>query len=93
MLTAQFNRLSLDITRDDAAFASLPGDQSERIDCLRTVHYIAHQLADLEPDQVREELAPYGAWSPADLSDHDANLSRLLWLACGTITQEQHPCL
>jgi len=88
MLTAQFDRLSLDLAPEDAAFASLPGDQSERLDCLRTVHYIAQQLDDLKPDQVRAELSEHGAWSPADLSNHDTNLSRLLWLACETLTQE-----
>lgn len=88
MLTAQFNRLSLELTLDDAAFASLPGDQSERIDCLRTVGYIAHQLDDLDPETVRAELAARGAWSSAELSNHDANLSRLLWLACCDITED-----
>ena len=32
---------------------------------------------------IRQHLKEYGAWSPADLCDHQANLKRLLWLwAC-----------
>ena len=34
---------------------------------------------------IRQHLKGYGAWSPADLCDHQANRRRLLWLwACSS---------
>ena len=34
-----------------------------------------------DPDDCRAYLAGYGAWDDDELSDHDANLERLVWLA------------
>jgi hypothetical protein len=48
---------------------------------------IKKQLDRLDPDRVREVLRNYGAWDQAELSDHDANLGRLLWIACGDIVE------
>jgi hypothetical protein len=48
---------------------------------------IKKQLDRLDPDRVREVLRDYGAWDQAELSDHDANLDRLLWIACGDIVE------
>lgn len=40
------------------------------------------------------ELAEYGAWDQDELSDHDANLARLVWSAANdlseTITQGEY---
>jgi hypothetical protein len=32
-------------------------------------------------------LKEYGAWDAAELSDHEANLTRLLWCACCDIAE------
>jgi hypothetical protein len=48
---------------------------------------IKKQLDRLDPDRVREVLRDYGAWDDNELSDHDANLDRLLWIACGDIVE------
>lgn len=85
METAFFDRFTLDLTRDDAFYGCHPGDCSESIETLRTAKYIAEQLSALDPADVRDELASYGAWDELELSDSDANLSRILWLACGQI--------
>jgi len=34
-------------------------------------------------------LGDYGAWTRHDLSDHGANLSRILWIACGDLVDGQ----
>ena len=48
---------------------------------LSKVPSIARQLKKLDPEQVRLELAEYGAWNDAELQDHAENLQRVLW--CG----------
>lgn len=40
---------------------------------------------DAPVTETREYLAGYGAWDAAELADHDANVRRLFWIACGTI--------
>lgn len=35
-----------------------------------------------DPTELRIFLKSYGAWSEQDLADHEANLDRLVWLAC-----------
>lgn len=45
-------------------------------------------LAKLDPVVVREELSEYGAWDDEELSNHQTNIERLLWLACGDVIDE-----
>lgn len=52
-----------------------------------TVPSIEKQLNKLDPSLVAKELKEYGAWDSVELSDHSANLSRLLWIACGDIKE------
>lgn len=85
MQTAYFDRFSLDLTRDNAFYGCHPGDCSESIEALRTAKYIAAQLSALDHAAVRDELEYYGARDSDQLSDIDANMSRILWLACGQI--------
>jgi len=54
---------------------------------LRLVPAIRRQLDKLSPPLVAECLREYGAWDAEELADHDANLSRLLWIACGDIVE------
>lgn len=82
---APFSRFELNITKQDAMTGSHQGQCDDDIAALRTVPYIRRQLAKLDPKALREELGGYGAWDDAELSDHDANLSRILWIACGDI--------
>ena len=43
------------------------------------------ELDRIPADDLRAELKEYGAWSEEELADHEANLDRILWLACGNI--------
>lgn len=52
---------------------------------LSRVPYIEEQLATIDPALLRDELREYGAWDDEQLADHEQNLQRLLWLACGDI--------
>lgn len=47
------------------------------------------QLQTIPHDVLVAELREYGAWDEDELSDHDANLDRILWLACGDLYDEQ----
>ena len=75
------------ITRKEANIGSHQGQCDDDIAYLRTVPRIRRQLAKINPELLRKELKEYGAWDDEDLADHDANLSRILWIACGDIVE------
>ena len=79
--------IGLNITKAQAHMGHHQGQCDQDIADLRRVPSIKKQLDRLDPDRVREVLRDYGAWDDAELSDHDANLDRLLWIACGDIVE------
>lgn len=86
--TTGSGRIELQIAMEDAEYASHTGSCDPEVYNLRTFEpYIKRQLDALAPSVVRDELREYGAWDYAELADHDANLSRLLWLACCNIAE------
>lgn len=85
--TESLGRIELQITRAQAAACAHPGPCDADVAALRQVPTIRRQLDKLAPDTVRECLREYGAWDADELADHDANLSRLLWIACGDVSE------
>jgi hypothetical protein len=73
---------------DDLAEALLDcgasGDASEAV-----AYVLSSFEVTGEPDDCRAMLAGYGAWDDAELSDHQTNLKRLVWLA-GCDLREQN---
>lgn len=78
-------RLELTLTTDDVASGAHSGACDDDIARLLETPRIAEQLAKWDAADVRAELKEYGAWDAIELSDHSANLARMLWLACGDI--------
>lgn len=81
-------RIELNISKGQAAIGYHSGDCDQDIGALAHNANIAAQLAALDPAIVAAELKEYGAWDTAELSDHEANLRRLLWIACGDIMED-----
>lgn len=81
-------RLELELTPYDASMGSHQGACDADIAELRTVPYIAEQLAKWNPAIVRTVLKEYGAWDAGELADQEANLDRMLWIACGDMRKE-----
>lgn len=81
-------RIALQITKSQAMGASHQGQCDADVLALSKVPAIARQLAKLDPALVAEELKEFGAWDEAELSDHAQNIQRLLWTACGDITDQ-----
>ena len=85
--TDSYGFIGLNITKAQAHMGHHQGQYDQDITDLRRVPSIKKQLDRLDPDRVREVLRDYGAWNDDELSDHDANLDRLLWIACGDIVE------
>jgi hypothetical protein len=82
-------RIELDLSLDDAHTGYHQGACDQDIDYLSTIPRIKDQLSKLDPEIVKDELRGYGAWDDNELSDHDQNLKRLLWLACGDLVEDR----
>lgn len=80
-------RIEIKITKEQARTGSHQGRCDEDISYLRMVPAIRRQLDKLNPDIVSKELKEYGAWDEEQRKDHDENLNRLLWIACGDIVE------
>jgi hypothetical protein len=82
-------RIELQLTMSDAENASHPGTCDADVYTLSHKPYIRLQLDAIEPALLRDELSDWGAWDDNELTDHEANLQRLLWLAAGDITERE----
>ena len=80
-------RIELQITRKQAATGYHSGACDLDIEELSKLPAIARQLRKINPQTLREELREWGTWSDEELSDHEQNLQRILWLACGDIVE------
>lgn len=85
--TTGSGRIELEITKDQATQGFHSGSCDDDIARLREVQEIREQLDLIDKDLLAEELSEYGAWDEEELKDHDENLSRILWLACGDISE------
>lgn len=65
----------------------LPGEAIESVPSQGAaddaVEYLRSALdVEVDAEELKEFLSCYGAWNDEELSDHDNNIERLLWLAC-----------
>jgi len=75
-------RIDLGINLDDALACSHAGQCDSDVEWLRKQPYIIEQLNPIKPKLLADILREYGAWDDGDLANHEANLDRLLWIAC-----------
>ena len=80
--------IELNITKNQAIAGYHSGQCYESIKQLSMVPAIKKQLKKLDVDMVKNELSEYVACDDSELNNHDDNLQRLLWLACGNIYDE-----
>jgi hypothetical protein len=85
--TDSYGFIELNITKAQAHTGHHQGPCDSDIKKLRNIPAIKRQLNRLDPLKVRDVLRDYGAWGDDELSDHDDNLDRLLWIACGDIVE------
>lgn len=77
------NGITLSLEEAEKGYHS--GDCSEDVESLKKQLHIREQLDKINPESLRNELKEFGAWTEEELSDHEENLSRILWDACAKI--------
>jgi hypothetical protein len=81
-------RVELQLTVGEAHRGYHSGDCEADIVELMRDPAIRGQLEGLDPDTVAHELRDTGAWTDAALLDREANLMRLLWIACADLVDD-----
>jgi len=85
--TESLGRIELQITKKQAVSCSHAGQCDNDVEALKLNPSIARQLKKLDPVIVSAALKEYGAWNDLELSDHNENLTRLLWVACCDVSE------
>ena len=85
--TESLGRIEWQITKKPADSCSHPGQSDDDDEALMQTPLIARQLKKLDPAIVAACLKEYGAWNELELSNHNDNLTRLLWCACCDISE------
>jgi hypothetical protein len=85
--TSGSGRIELNITKKIAASCSHSGSCDNDVNLAMQLPTIKKQLAKIDPNTLANELKEYGAWDEIELQDHNANLTRILWIASGDITE------
>lgn len=81
-------RINLTLTEDQVRHGYHSGDCDLDIAILKGVPAIQTQLDAIDASILVTVLKEYGAWSKSELQDHEQNLTRILWLACGDIVDK-----
>lgn len=82
--------ITLSIMSRDVASVPTFGSADDAIEAIARLPYIVLQTAKWDAEVLAAELAEYGAWDESQLSNHDENILRMLWIACGDIQQERN---
>lgn len=86
--SAQFDNFEINLSQKQAEAISQGGqDAMPAVKKLMKDPDIKKQLDSLNPDDVRKELADYGAWDDDELADDEANKQRILWISGGNIRE------
>jgi hypothetical protein len=77
--------ITLELKTSTIEACSHSGDCTADVQLELEESYIQNQIKDIEPALLRRELDEYGCWDDEELSNHQDNLERLLWIACGDV--------
>lgn len=76
-------QLPVDVVR----LCSHPGPCDDDIERCLELPEVKEALSKVDPEGLKKELYEYGAWDDKELSNHDENLKRILWIASGDIME------
>lgn len=78
--------IELRMSTKDAESVSHSGKCDNDVAILSQKKYIQRQIKALNPEALAKELKEYGAWDENELANHNDNITRILWIAGGDIS-------
>ena len=88
-LYASLNYFDLYFTRKDVDSMPLSGQCDDTVNVIANKPYIIRQFAAIDNSVLIKELTEYGAWDEIELQDKQANIGRIIWLACSDIKESE----
>lgn len=85
--TSSSGQIEFQMTMGQAESMSHSGQCDSDVAAGQECPSLAKQLATIDPAILRAELKDYGAWTDEELTDHETNLNRILWLAANDIQE------
>ena len=86
-LYASLNYFDLYFTRQDVDSVPSSGQCDDAVKTIAKKPYITRQFAAIDNSVLIKELSEYGAWDNVELQDKQANIERIIWIACGDIKE------
>ncbi len=86
-LYASLNYFDLYFTRQDVDSMPTCGQCDDAVKIIAKKPYIKRQFANIDNSKLIKELSEYGAWDNVELQDKQANIERIIWIACGDIKE------
>lgn len=86
-LYASLNYFDLYFTKQDVDSMPLSGQCDDAVKIIAKKPYIVRQFANIDNSKLIKELSEYGAWDNVELQDKQANIERIIWIACGDIKE------
>ena len=85
---AYFNYIgSIELPEDVIKACNHSGPCDEDVKRAMELMEVKRELEEINPEQLKRELAEYGAWNDQELNDHQENLKKILWIAAGDIQE------
>ena len=88
-LYASLNYFDLYFTRQDVDSMPLSGACDNIVSVIANKPYIVRQFAAIDNSKLIKELTEYGAWDVIELQDKQANIERIIWIACSDIKDRE----
>lgn len=82
---ATFNYFEIELPEDVVRVCNHSGPCDADVENSRMLPEVTAELNKLDPEKLKNELREYGAWDAEELSNHDENLNRILWIAAGDV--------
>lgn len=76
----QFNYLELELPIENILDIAQSGDNSEAVEEVLKLKMVQEQIKLLDKEKIVKCLEDYGAWDDEELSNHDENIKRLIWI-------------
>lgn len=81
---------SIELPLDVVELCSHKGDCTKDVKKCMELPEVKAELSEIDPIQLINELREYGAWTDEELSNHNDNLERILWIAAVNIQHRMY---
>ena len=84
----QYDGFHIALTKPDYERINQPGRSDETVKEILQKKYVARQFTIIDPEDIKDQLKGFGAYTPEELNDTEQNKARIIWIAAGDIQED-----